>query len=107
MITDPTTITVNSFQMIRRELGSRAAGFSPAELSIVERVIHSTADFEFVETLAWSENAIQAGVQALVLEPEVARALRTKAYEAGWAGIDKSSPKYAAQLRELFGGYQP
>ncbi|AYR21101.1 TRAP transporter substrate-binding protein DctP [Alcaligenes faecalis] len=49
----------------------------------------------------------QAGVQALVLEPEAARALRTKAYEAGWAGIDKSSPKYAAQLRELFGGYHP
>ena len=65
MITDPTTITVNSFQMIRRELGSRAAGFSPAELSVVERVIHSTADFEFVETLAWSDDAIQRGVEAL------------------------------------------
>ena len=65
MITDPTTITVNSFQMIRHELGSRAADFSPAELSIVERVIHSTADFEFVDRLAWSDDAIQAGVEAL------------------------------------------
>ena len=65
MITDPTTITVNSFQMIRRELGVRAARFAPDERSIVERVIHSTADFDFVETLAWSEGAIQAGVTAL------------------------------------------
>ncbi|MGB0385504.1 MAG: precorrin-8X methylmutase [Ardenticatenaceae bacterium] len=65
MITDPTAITVNSFQMIRSELGELAAGFAPDELSIVERVIHSTADFDFVETLAWSDGAIEAGVRAL------------------------------------------
>ena len=57
--------------------------------------------------MAAALEAARHGVQALVLEPDVARALRTKAYESGWAGIDKSSPKYAAQLRELFGGYQP
>lgn len=65
MIAQPSAITANSFYLIREELGARANRFQPDELSVVERVIHSTADFDFAETLAWSDGAIGAGVTAL------------------------------------------
>ncbi|MCZ7570899.1 MAG: precorrin-8X methylmutase [Ardenticatenaceae bacterium] len=65
MIVHPSAITANSFHLVRRELGTRADRFTPDELSVVARVIHSTADFDFAETLAWSDGAIDAGVAAL------------------------------------------
>lgn len=65
MITHPSAITASSFRLIREELGARADRLAPDELSVVARVIHSTADFDFAETLAWSHDAIGAGVAAL------------------------------------------
>jgi precorrin-8X/cobalt-precorrin-8 methylmutase len=52
-----------SFAMIDREIGDH--GFSPAEYAIVQRIIHSTADFEFKQLVCFSPGAIEIGIAAL------------------------------------------
>lgn len=59
----PDEIEQASMAIIAKELGRHTI---PEEcLSIVMRVIHTTADFEFAETLAFSAGAVQAGRDAL------------------------------------------
>ena len=52
-----------SFAAIDREMG--AHNFTAAEYAIVQRVIHSTADFEFKELLSFSPGAIAGAITAL------------------------------------------
>ncbi len=52
-----------SFAVIDQEIGEH--NFSSAEYAIVRRVIHSTADFEFVQLIQFSEDAIASGIKAL------------------------------------------
>lgn len=52
-----------SFSIIGKELGK--TGFSGAELDLVKRVIHTTADFEFKDIMRFSPGAIKAGVEAV------------------------------------------
>lgn len=56
-------IEKESFRLIGRELDE--SPFSPLELPVVKRVIHSTADFEFKDLLRFSPGAIEAGVTAI------------------------------------------
>lgn len=56
-------ILEQSFAVIDREIGEHC--FTPAEYRIVQRVIHSTADFEFAKTIRFSQNAIESGIAAL------------------------------------------
>ncbi|MDR3230442.1 MAG: precorrin-8X methylmutase [Synergistaceae bacterium] len=59
----PDEIEQASMSIIAEELGDRVI---PKErLPIVMRVIHTTADFEFAETLAFSGDAVRAGREAL------------------------------------------
>jgi TRAP-type C4-dicarboxylate transport system substrate-binding protein len=44
-----------------------------------------------------------AGIQTIRFEGEQAKQFIEKAYEAGWAGIIKSSPQHGPKMRELFG----
>jgi TRAP-type transport system periplasmic protein len=44
-----------------------------------------------------------AGIQTIKFEGEQAKQFVDKAYEAGWAGIIKSSPQHGPKMRELFG----
>lgn len=62
---NPQAITADSFRQIRAELAAAGYQFDPPLADIVERVIHSTADFEFAGTLRHSPGAIEAGVRAL------------------------------------------
>lgn len=52
----PLDIEKRSFEIITEELGERI--FLPEQESIIKRVIHTTADFEYADTLCFSENAI-------------------------------------------------
>ena len=52
-----------SFRLIDGELGP--TGFSPEELGVVKRVIHSTADFDFKDIIRFAPGAIEAGVGAV------------------------------------------
>lgn len=52
-----------SFAIIDQEAG--AHGFSPAQWQVVRRVIHATADFEFLSLMRFHPDAIGAGIAAL------------------------------------------
>ena len=56
-------IEQESFRIIRVELGAHA--FADAELAIVVRVIHATADFDFKHLLRFHPDAIAFGIGAL------------------------------------------
>lgn len=56
-------ITRESFAIIDREVGLHS--LSPLEYAIVRRVIHATADFEFLNLVSFSDQAIARGVEAL------------------------------------------
>ncbi len=52
-----------SFEIIRAELGAHA--FTEAQLNVVVRVIHASADFDFVQIMRFSPGAVEAGIEAL------------------------------------------
>ena len=64
-ITRPADIAEGSFAIIQRELAEAGHTFEPNTGAVVERIIHSTADFEFADITRFSPGAIEAGVAAL------------------------------------------
>lgn len=58
-------IAAQSFTIIRAELSARGIQLAPPLAEIVERVIHSSADFEFATLTRASPGAVEAGVAAL------------------------------------------
>ena len=62
---DPGAITQQSFAMIERELAEMGYAFRGAKAAIIERMIHSTADFDFAKITRFSDGAIEAGIRAL------------------------------------------
>lgn len=61
----PHAIAAASFALIRRELAERGFTLAPPLASVIERIIHTTADFEFAELVQISPGAVEAGVRAL------------------------------------------
>jgi precorrin-8X/cobalt-precorrin-8 methylmutase len=61
----PADIAQESFAIIRAELSAAGHRFEPAMAALVERIIHSTADFEFATITRVSPGAIEAGLHAL------------------------------------------
>lgn len=64
-IQNPTAIAADSFSLIRAELKAAGFQFEPSLADVIERIIHSTADFDFAAITQTSSGAIEAGVQAL------------------------------------------
>ena len=65
-IKDPTKITEDSFAMIRRELREdHGMVFESPVTEVIERMVHSTADFDFGRITVIDEAAVNAGVEAL------------------------------------------
>jgi precorrin-8X/cobalt-precorrin-8 methylmutase len=62
---EPAAIAAESFATIRAELRERGVRLDPELAPIVERIIHSTADFEFASITQASRGALAAGVAAL------------------------------------------
>ena len=58
----PDEIEKRSFEIIDREL---PRPLDPAVAPIVKRVIHATADFDYADSLRFSDGAVEAGLQAL------------------------------------------
>jgi precorrin-8X/cobalt-precorrin-8 methylmutase len=56
-------ILQESFAIIDREIGEH--NFFPAEYAIIRRVIHSTADFDFVNLISFDHDAINSAIAAL------------------------------------------
>ncbi|WP_298846097.1 precorrin-8X methylmutase [Clostridium sp.] len=59
----PMDIEKRSFEIIGSEMGEHE--YSPRELSIVKRVIHTTADFEYMNILYIRDGAIDTAVELL------------------------------------------
>ena len=58
-------IVDKSMMLIRQAIGDDLAKLSKDKVSIVERVVHTTADPEFAKLLAISDDAVSAGVEAI------------------------------------------
>lgn len=61
----PTEIEARSFQIIGEELGEVSFPDAHHEL-VVKRVIHTSADFDYANTLCFSEHAVERGVAAML-----------------------------------------
>lgn len=59
----PEEIEAESFRMI--DLETEPHQWSPAEWQIVRRVVHTSADFEYVHSMRMSAAAVSAGVKAI------------------------------------------
>lgn len=62
---DPAAIARDSFAIIRGELQSLGYAFDTDQAAIIERIIHSTADFDFAKITRFSPTAIETGILAL------------------------------------------
>lgn len=60
----PDEIESRSFQIIGEELGDFAFPSTAHEL-VIKRVIHTSADFDYAQNLAFSSHALDAGIEAL------------------------------------------
>ena len=62
-VNEPHEIEKKSFEIIGRELGS--IKFPEETDSIIKRVIHTTADFEYARLIEFKNNAVARGLNAL------------------------------------------
>lgn len=60
----PMDIERKSFEIITSELGNRT--FPPDEEPIIKRVIHTSADFEYADTLTFSDDAVKKAKDAIL-----------------------------------------
>ena len=60
---EPARIEERSFEIISAELGNRS--IAPEHELVVKRVIHTTADFDYVDNLQFSPGAVARGIEAL------------------------------------------
>ncbi len=65
MTPNPHAIAAESFVIIRQSLAERGYDFAPPLDAVIERIIHTTADFEFADVVQTSPGAVEAGVRAL------------------------------------------
>ena len=94
----PTDIEKRSMEIIAEELGE--VKLDEEKLSIIKRVIHTSADFDYVRTLHFSEDAVQKALEALkngatiVTDTNMARAGINK------AGMDKLGCKAVCYMAD-------
>lgn len=62
-ITKPMDIEKQSFSIITQLLGDTK--LDPEQEAVIKRVIHTTADFDYVQNLTFSEHAVEKGIAAL------------------------------------------
>lgn len=58
----PMDIEKRSMEIIESELSKP---LDPVQAPVIKRVIHTTADFDYVENLVFSEQAVERGIEAL------------------------------------------
>jgi precorrin-8X/cobalt-precorrin-8 methylmutase len=59
----PREIETRSFEIITQELGDRK--LDPEQELIIKRCIHTSADFEYADSLCFSENVVEQAMQAI------------------------------------------
>ena len=61
----PMDIEKRSFEIISEQLERNGIQLDPENELIIKRVIHTTADFDYVKNLVFSEHAAEIGIEAL------------------------------------------
>lgn len=59
----PEEIEVSSFRIIEKEAGTH--GFAPRQWQVVRRMIHTSADFDYLKTVRFHQAAIDVGLEAI------------------------------------------
>lgn len=86
----PYEIEKRSFEIIEQELGDTK--LNPLEKPVIKRVIHTTADFDYVKNLCFSQNAVEIIIGALkhganiVTDTQMSRAGINKSFLAELGG---------------------
>jgi TRAP-type C4-dicarboxylate transport system substrate-binding protein len=81
-------------------------GLTPRQRDYLEqqaRAFEAQNDFWAKYTEDEKKRQAAAGIQTISFEGAQRVEFLNKAYEAGWAGVIKSSPQHGARMRELFG----
>ncbi len=78
----PMEIEKESFRIITRELGDRV--LDPEQAPIIKRVIHTTADFEYADTLYFSPNVVELAKEAIRGGASIVTDT-----QMAWSGINK------------------
>lgn len=86
----PADIEKRSFEIISREMGD--VKLDPLEEPIVKRVIHTSADFDYLENLVFSPGAVEAAMEAILQGVTIVTDTNM-----AWSGINK-------RALERFGG---
>lgn len=84
----PEEIEKRSFEIIGEELDQMGVQLNPTHESIIKRAIHTSADFEYVNTLIFSENVVE---KTLSILKEGATIITDT--NMGKAGINKAACK--------------
>ena len=94
----PNDIEKRSMEIIAEELGE--VKLDEEKLSIIKRVIHTSADFDYVRTLHFSEDAVQKALEAL--KNGATRVTDTNMAKAGInkAGMDKLGCKAVCYMAD-------
>lgn len=88
----PSEIERRSFEIITEELGDKKLDEDKAPL--IKRVIHTSADFEYADTLCFSENVIKKALDAIKNGASIVTDT-----QMGRSGINKKSlAKYGGQV---------
>ncbi|MEE1397538.1 precorrin-8X methylmutase [Ruminococcus sp.] len=61
----PAEIEAQSFAIIEAELRRRNVSCPANQMPILQRVIHTSADFDYIQNLTFSENAVEKALDAL------------------------------------------
>ena len=64
-IIKPMDIEKRSFEIISGILAKEGIKLDPQNEPVIKRVIHTTADFDYVKNLVFSEDAVQKAIEAL------------------------------------------
>ena len=64
-IIKPMEIEKRSFEIISGILADEGIVLAPENELVIKRVIHTTADFDYVNNLVFSDNAVKKGIEAL------------------------------------------
>ena len=103
----PMDIEKRSFEMITELLGDTK--LEPENELVIKRVIHTTADFDYVRNLTFSEHAVKRGIEALkngcdiVTDTQMAKAGINKTILGKLGGqvyCFMSDPDVAAEAKE-------
>lgn len=104
---NPADIEKKSFEIIGSLLGDRL--LDPEKEPVIKRVIHTTADFDYMDNLVFSEGAVAKGIEALkngcdiVTDTQMARSGINKTILGRLGGhvhCFMSDPDVAAEAKE-------